>query len=349
MNDESILVSDELTTGDPVFTGTGRGSKFSARLITSDMYYNSPDEKTYIFKNTHKKIFQSSCGIVKTIRNNSTLESSIYSKLKQINKEGVIVVKYHYVEKDTYFGDLVNYYKSSIPNIDKRVMGDILERINWFLNNKSTNISVPIRIIKFIPFELIEEHGIYKDEVSGVELATNSPKKFEIGSHVYETEIKIGLDSRNRNKFYLSLGDEIIPLYSNMTGTEEVEGYVKIDSMGVGVLEDRIDSCNLSKYGIYNTKKEAEEHNNLEKHIEVKKINIEEKKLKHEEDMMILKRSIALENQAFEREKRKTELIILETKLDGEKYKHVRSLIMEGIKPVVIEILKLTTELFKKD
>lgn len=345
--DESMIVWDEHNTGDPVFTGTGRGSSFSTRLITSDMYYGSPDEKTYIFKNTHKKIFQSSCGIVKNVRNNNTIGISVYSKLNQINKEGVMVVKYHYVEKDAGTQDLVNYYKSSIPDIDRRVMSSITERINWFLNNKTTNVSIPIRIIKFIPYELIEEHGVYVDEISGVSFATMSPNKFDIGKHIYETEFKIGLDSRKRNKFYLSLGDEVIPLYSNMNGTEEIEGYVKIDSMGVVVLEDRIDESNMNKYGIYNTKKEAEEHNNLQRHLEVRKLDMEEKKLKHEEKMMSVKMEMALDNQAFERSKRKFELNILEARLDSEKYKHIKSLVVDGFKPVAIELLKLTTSLFR--
>lgn len=297
----------EIPTNDIIFRSSNNFNT-NIRHIQEDRDFNSPDKKQFIFSthDTESYVVHSN-NLITPIRYKPSLRDSHVSSI--FDKEnrpdiGIFVIDYY------------NYYKNSSSNMDNVIQyyldgyGDnsldidirsIISNELQLIPGNNLPAEIKIRIISYVPITELHKHKYIYLPTSGILVCSGNLR--DVVAHpvnnpdIIPTDItaNISIDivdnDNNIIPYYVKIGNEVHKLFSRKDVTKENGCRLTIDKNGVKSLTNNIEIKSLKSVGIYTSTEEALTEGDIGKYSELRKIELEHSKLKHQYDMMTLEMS----------------------------------------------------------
>jgi len=326
-NDSSYIVDVEQNFNDSIFHSGkfNRANRNSSLLgannsVRDGLFYNEPDDMTYIFKTSKYDIFTREHGIIRPVRYNNLTSNRITNGLAK-KKKGVYIIKSFNFYKLPEIRDIIAHYATSAVDIEQDILESLNQELNLFLSRGNQSV-LKFRIIKFISEDTLMFNGIFKDSLLNGDLIIGSPSRLSVNNHTpIATTLTIEITDNKQDVYHITIGQEVHSIYAGNNHNGEIGGHIKLTNHGMLLIDDKLTEENIKNYGIFSSKNEALASINFESRLELEKIKHDRMKLDHELELTKLKRRISLEGYAVDIYKRELDLELTRLKYNFEKIK----------------------------
>lgn len=321
-----LVIDVEKSFNDSVFIPSGDTLRSQSGMlsgntsVTTALHYREPDYETYIFKTTKHTVHSRVYGVVKPVRFNRILNHNLEKVLTK-GEKGVYIIKYFNHHNTTDLKSVIKYYLSNSLETDDEIIKSLELELSKYIKSGTTK-PLKFRITKFIKESDLLKVGVLKDTLFGGELIIGNPNRLAMmNDHITKTNIEITIEDNVQDVYYLVLGGNVYNVFTGTNNSGETSGNIKVINDGIVIQDQDLNANNLSKNGLFRDKTAALESLDMEKKIELIKLNFEKEKMNNEMNMMKLKREMQLDAHAFDAYKRFLDLELTNSKLNYEKVK----------------------------
>jgi len=314
------------------------------------MFINDPDDKIYLFRNTSTMIHSMTHGILRPIRYNNLYSNRLVNGLANRQK-GVFIIRYFNFYKNMDIKNIIRYYSTTETDIDTDTLNYLVNELTLFLTRTIHN-ELKFRIIKFIPEEDLQCHGLVYDSFTNGNIVIGDPTRLSTQDlEPVKSTLSIEIFDNKQDLYHFCLGKDIYPVFTNNNKNGEVEGHIKLVNHGTTRIDKKVSMEELKHYGVFYNRQEAVEFVNIDKQLEMAKLKHERMKIENELELTKLKRQIQLENFAADMYKRKLDIELSKIRFNSEKVKLYTSASSTYIKSgadIGVKLISMFIPLLKK-
>ena len=284
------------------------------------VYYDQPDDETYIFRTTKYNVYSVQHGVIRPIRLNNLMSNRLNNGLAKKQK-GVYIVKYFNHYKNSDIKTILRHYATAVLDIDMDILETLTAELTSFISKPNQDI-LRFRIIKFISEADLLRDSVVSDDLMNGEIVIGSPDRLATQHKDNKVSIlTIEIFDNTQDVYHLTLGNQVHSVFTSNNSSGKVGGHIKLTNHGMTIIDKQLTTSNIKDFGLFASRTEALETVNIDKRLEMEKLKHERMKQTNEIELTKLKRQLQIENFAADMYKRKLDLELTKLKFNSDKIK----------------------------